>query len=132
MQKDSKTALIFCGVAVGLLVLFFALRNNDAATVATEGGAVNIENGTQVIDLAAKGGFTPSFVEATAGVPTELHVTTNGTYDCSSTLIIPSLGYQATLKPTGTETIPLSAAQAKGTLEGTCGMGMYKFSIAFK
>jgi plastocyanin domain-containing protein len=132
MQKDSKTALIFCGVAVGMLVLFFALRNNNPSTVATGNEVISNENGTQIIELAAKGGFTPSFVEAKAGVPTELRVATNGTYDCSSTLVIPSLGYQATLKPTGTEAIPLTAAQAKGTLEGTCGMGMYKFQIAFK
>ncbi len=132
MQKDSKTALIFCGAAVGLLVLFFALRNDGSSTVATDNGSVSTENGTQVIDLAAKGGYTPSFVEAKAGVPTELRVATNGTYDCSSSLIIPSLGYQAMLKPTGTETIALTAAQAQGTLEGTCGMGMYRFEIAFK
>lgn len=131
MQKDSKTALMFGGIAVLLLIVFLSVRNNGASSVATTSGAVSMESGTQVIDIAAKGGFTPSSVEAKAGVPTELRVSTNGTYDCSSTLIIPSIGYQATLKPTGTESIALTAAQAKGTLEGTCGMGMYKFEIAF-
>ena len=132
MQKDTKTALVLCGVAVGFLVLFVAVRNGNKPTLATENTSVNIVNGVQIIDLSAKGGFSPPYIEATAGLPTELRVATNGTYDCSSTLVIPSLNYQKTLEPTGVETIQLSASQAQGTLDGTCGMGMYDFEIAFK
>lgn len=91
-----------------------------------------MENGIQIITLTAKGGFSPQSVEAQSGVPTELRVMTNGTYDCSSTLIIPALGYDEILKPTGTEVIAISADQAQGNLDGTCGMGMYNFEIAFK
>ena len=131
MQKDTKTALIFGGLAVSLLVVFVMVQNNDADSVAPETTGVSIENGTQIITLTAKGGFSPSSIVATAGLPTELRVATNGTYDCSSVIVIPELGYQQTLQPTGTETIQLSAAQAQGTLEGTCGMGMYDFEITF-
>lgn len=132
MQKDTKTALVLCGVAVGFLVLFVVVRNGNKPTLATENASVNIVKGVQIIDLAAKGGFSPPYIEATAGLPTELRVATNGTYDCSSTLVIPSLNYQKTLEPTGVETIQLNASQAQGTLDGTCGMGMYDFEIAFK
>ncbi len=131
MQKDTKTALIFGGLAVSVLVIFVIVRNNNLVSVVPENAGVSIENGTQIINLAAKGGFSPSSIVATAGLPTELRVATNGTYDCSSIIVIPELGYQQTLQPTGIETIRLSADQAQGTLEGTCGMGMYDFEIAF-
>jgi Cu+-exporting ATPase len=133
MQKDSKTALGFVGVLVGLILISIAIRTGGQNTSsANTPASVSIENGVQIIDLSAKGGFTPSYIEAKAGIPTELRVATNGTYDCSSSLLIPSLGYRKNLKPTGTETISITEAQAQGTLNGTCGMGMYKFKIAFK
>ena len=130
MQKDTKTALIFCGVFVGLFVFGFILRGNVGG-VSTAGGS-GVENGRQIIDIAAKGGYTPNVIEAQAGIPTDLRVFTNGTYDCSSSIVIPSLGYQEMLQATGTETISLTAEQAQGTLEGMCSMGMYRFEIAFK
>lgn len=130
MQKDTRTALLFCGVFVGLLVLTVALRTNMSGGTVT--GEAIVENGRQTIDIAAKGGYTPNYIEAKAGVPTDLRVLTNGTYDCSSSILIPSLGYQKMLEATGVETVSLTAEQAQGTLEGTCGMGMYRFQIAFK
>lgn len=118
---------------MGLLVLSFALKNNHVADGGTDGnGAVSMHNGVQIVDLTAKGGYSPNYIEATAGVPTELRVTTSGTFDCSSSLVIPSLGYQKILEPTGVALIAISADKAQGTLEGTCGMGMYDFAIAFK
>jgi plastocyanin domain-containing protein len=133
MQKDSKVALIFCGAIVGLLVLSFALKSNNAATVVTDdNSAVSMQDGVQVIDLTAKGGYTPKFVEAKAGVATELRVATQGTFDCSASLVILELDYDSILEPTGVETIAIAANKAQGTLEGTCGMGMYDFEIAFK
>ncbi len=129
MQKDTKIATGFGFGIVGLLVLsvIFAGRGdrNDTAEV-------GVENGVQIVEIAAKGGFNPSQIEAQAGLATEIRFTTNGTYDCSSTVVIPSLGYEATLAPTGTEKLLLSAVQATGTLKGTCGMGMYNFEIDFQ
>lgn len=129
MQKDTKVAMIFTGILIGLVVISFVLRGNMSKS---DAGSVVMENGRQVIDIAAKGGYSPRFVEAKAGVPTDLRVLTNGTYDCSSSIAIPSLGYQKLLPATGTETISLTAEQAQGTLKGTCSMGMYRFEIAFK
>ncbi len=131
MQKDTKTAIAFSGILIGLLVAFAALRGVNAPSTSST-VAVSIENGTQIIDLSAKGGFSPAYIEAAAGLPTELRVSTNGTYDCSSTIVIPSLSYAKTLPPTGVEKIQLDASQAQGVLDGTCGMGMYSFKIAFK
>ncbi len=133
MQKDTKIAAGICAAIVGLLVIsqIFVRGGNDSVqSSGTE--SIVIENGVQVITIAAKGGYSPQSIQAQAGVPTELHVTTNGTYDCSSALVIPSLGYNELLQPTGTEIISISADQARGILDGTCGMGMYSFEVAFK
>jgi plastocyanin domain-containing protein len=91
-----------------------------------------ITDGKQIIDITAKGGYTPRVVVAKAGMPTTLRVATSGTFDCSSSIVIPKLGYQKFLKPTGTEDIAISAEQAQGTLQGTCSMGMYNFQIKFQ
>jgi plastocyanin domain-containing protein len=133
MQKDTKIAAGICAVIVGLLIVSQVFMSGGSGAVQNDlAGPVVIENGVQIITIAAKGGFSPQSIEAQSGIPTELRVMTNGTYDCSSTLIIPALGYDEILQPTGTETITLSADQAQGTLDGTCGMGMYNFEIAFK
>lgn len=115
---------------MSLVAVFFVAKNSSTPPTANS-SVVGVENGVQTIDLTAKGGFAPSRIEAQAGIPTTLRVTTNGTYDCSSTLVIPALNYQANLEPTGVELINLTSEQAQGTLKGMCGMGMYRFEIAF-
>jgi plastocyanin domain-containing protein len=133
MQKDTKIAAGICAVIVGLLIVSQVFMRGDNGSAQSDStGPVVMENGIQVIAIAAKGGYSPQSIQAQSGVPTELRVTTNGTYDCSSTLVIPALGYDGNLKATGTEIITISADQAQGTLDGTCGMGMYNFEIAFK
>jgi plastocyanin domain-containing protein len=94
--------------------------------------AVSVANGTQYIDITAKGGYSPRVVTAKAGMPTVLRVTTNGTFDCSASLVIPKLSYQKFLKSSGTEDITISPEQARGTLQGLCAMGMYNFRITFE
>lgn len=87
---------------------------------------------TQFVDITAKGGYSPRVVIAKAGVPTVLRVTTNGTFDCSASVVIPKLSYQKFLQPSGIEDIAISAEQATGTLQGLCAMGMYNFQIKFQ
>lgn len=131
MQKDLKIAAGICVSTLMLLCLSWVLPFDDKTSVDQQVSAVSVEGGVQVITIAAKGGFSPQHIVAQSGLPTELHVITNGTYDCSSTLVIPSLAYDNTLQPTGTEIISLSPEQATGILNGTCGMGMYSFDVAF-
>jgi plastocyanin domain-containing protein len=130
MQTDSRKALVLGIIAMSLVAVFFVAKNSSTPPT-TDLSVVSMEGEMQFIDLTAKGGFSPSRVEAQAGVPTTLRVTTNGTYDCSSTLVIPALNYQANLEPTGVELINLTSEQAQGTLKGMCSMGMYRFEIAF-
>ncbi|MFA7309733.1 MAG: cupredoxin domain-containing protein [Candidatus Paceibacterota bacterium] len=125
------------GVAIAILVsalilggIFYwgASRSNS---IENNVAAVSIESGTQIITISAKGGYSPRVVEATKGVPTILRMKTNGTFDCSASLVIPKLSYQKFLPSSGTEEIPISAEQAQGTMQGLCSMGMYNFQIRF-
>lgn len=92
---------------------------------------VSMEGEMQVIEIDAKGGYSPKISTAKAGVPTVLRLKTNGTYDCSSAVSVPALGFQKTLEATGVTDIEVSPQLAQGTLEGVCAMGMYNFSVKF-
>ena len=115
---------------IGIVVL---LRVNnqgkDVSSVAVSN--VTIEGGKQVVTIRAKGGYLPKQSVAKAGMPTVLRFDTNGTFDCSSSLRISSLNITKTLPQTGSTDIDLGTAKA-GTLQGTCGMGMYPFEVTFQ
>lgn len=94
--------------------------------------AVSFVDGKQIIDLSAKEGYSPRIISAKAGVPTVLRVSTDRTFDCSASLVIPKLSYQKLLQSSGVEEITISADQAQGNLQGLCSMGMYGFQIQFQ
>ena len=94
------------------------------------GSNVSISGTQQVITITAKGGYQPRNSMAKSGVPTILRFNTSGTFDCSSSIRIPSLGIVKMLPPSGSTDIDLGV-QPVGTLRGSCGMGMYPFSINF-
>lgn len=126
-----SVALAISATVIGLAFWVVSIRPNVGSESAPPPTAV-IVDGTQIIDITAKGGYSPRIVRAKAGVPTVLRVTTNGTFDCSASMVIPKLSYQKFLKPSGTEDIAISAEQAIGTLQGLCAMGMYNFQIKFQ
>jgi len=91
---------------------------------------VSVENSVQIIQIWAKGGYQPRVSTAKAGLPTILRFNTNGTFDCSASVRIPSLNISQFLATTGSTDINLGSPQS-GKLQGTCGMGMYPFEINF-
>lgn len=123
-------------ISISALTILWALwvvstRSNtpvDTPSVPT----ATVIDGTQIIDITAKGGYSPRVVTAKAGVPTLLRFATRGTFDCSASVVIPSLSYQKFLPPSGIEEVPIPAEQATGTLRGLCAMGMYNFEIQFQ
>lgn len=123
-------ALAISTVAIGWAFWFVSLKPNAEAVVAPPTAV--IADGKQIIDISAKGGYSPRVVVAKAGVPTVLRITTSGTFDCSASVVVPKLSYQKFLQPSAIEEIPISAEQAQGTLQGLCAMGMYNFQIQFK
>ncbi len=130
MKNDTKMALGF-GVLIVALLFAGTFVSNRSPEQEIGGNGVSIENGVQVIDIAVKGGYSPNRIEAKAGVPTQIRFATNGTYDCSSVVAIPALGFQESLPATGTRVVTLGADQATGVLKGQCGMGMYNFQVSF-
>lgn len=133
----NKTASIIITLAlvVGIGVIFVSGSKSNNA-IKTTSSAVTAQNseitdGVQYITIDAKGGYSPKLSNAKAGIPTKLIVKTNGTYDCSSSLVIKSLGYQKILQQTGEEVIDIGTPKAGEPLQGVCGMGMYNFVVNF-
>jgi Cu+-exporting ATPase len=131
MNKSVIISLVISIVLIGWAFWLVSSKPSTDTEVATAPTAV-IVDGTQVIDITAKGGYSPRVVTAKAGVPTVLRMNTKGTFDCSASLVIPKLSYQKFLQPTAIEEIPITAEQAQGTLQGLCSMGMYNFQIKFE
>lgn len=92
---------------------------------------VVVTDGRQIITIKAKGGFSPQTTTVKGGMPTVLRFETDGTYDCSSTVRIPGLGISETLPASGETDVVVGALKA-GVINGTCGMGMYRFRIDVK
>ncbi|MFA6278542.1 MAG: cupredoxin domain-containing protein [Candidatus Paceibacterota bacterium] len=132
MNKQLFISLVFCALIIGGAVWLVSARPNAGAGPVATSPTATTTDGKQIIDITAKGGYSPRQVNAKAGIPTIVRVTTNGTFDCSASLVIPKLSYQKFLKPSGTEEISLTADQAQGTLQGLCAMGMYNFKIIFQ
>lgn len=92
---------------------------------------VSIIDGKQIIDIKAKGGFYPKKSTAKSSVPTILRINTDGTFDCSSVVRIPSMNISKNLPQSGVTDIDLGSPK-EGVVYGTCGMGMYPFEIDFQ
>jgi uncharacterized protein len=130
----NKTALsiITLGLIIGIVIIFLSDSSNDKENIPTQPGQnVEIRDGVQYITIEAKVGYSPQVSSAQADIPTKLIVKTNGTYDCSSALVIRSLGYQKILSQTGEEVIDIGTYKSGLSLQGTCSMGMYNFVINF-
>lgn len=117
--------------------IFFgkAKNNNDSNSDINSEQNVNnvsIVDGKQIIEIRAKGGYSPRTTTAKADIPTVIKIDTKATFDCSSALVIPSLSYRKNLPLTGETLIDLPPQKAGSKLQGLCAMGMYNFLINFE
>ena len=128
MNKNTLIALSL-GIFLIVLAAWYAGRDSSPNGNPPIPASVSVVNGVQIIEILARGGYTPRRIEAQAGIPTVLKVRTQNTFDCSASLVIPRLNYRKMLSPLGTEEIQISAEKAQGTLKGLCSMGMYGFEI---
>jgi len=129
-MKSTTIVIIVVGILVGGIFILSKgspNTNNNASSI----GNVSVINGKQLVQLNAKGGYQPRVSTATAGLPTVLRFNTNGTFDCSSSIRIPSMGVSKILPASGVTDIDLGVPK-EGTLQGSCGMGMYPFEINFQ
>lgn len=127
----NKTASIIITLslvlAVGIIFVGGSETKNSGRAVENS----EIRDGVQYITIDAKGGYSPRISTAKAGIPTKLIVQTNGTYDCSASLVVRDANFQQILPQTGKTEIDIGIKNAADTVQGVCGMGMYSFQINF-
>ncbi|MFA7252538.1 MAG: sulfite exporter TauE/SafE family protein [Candidatus Paceibacterota bacterium] len=137
---NSKVNSVIFLKTAGLVIIFFALFNLYYALGGAsyfnvqskaESNNVSFINNEQIVELKAKGGYQPRKSVAQAGLPTIIRFETSGTFDCSSSVKIPSLNINKFLPQTGTTDINIGVPEI-GLFKGSCGMGMYPFEIDFR
>jgi plastocyanin domain-containing protein len=129
MKKNTIISIIISIALIGGTLYLVSNKPSSGGEV-TDSQNVEIRDGIQYVTINAKGGYSPRVSNAEANIPTKLIVKTDGTYDCSSSLVIRSINYQKILPQIGEEVIDLGTPQT-GTFQGTCSMGMYNFVINF-
>lgn len=126
----TTTVIIIIGALIAIAIVLFG-GTERVSTDKTPVQNVRMVDGVQIVDIRAKGGYTPRVSTAQAGIPTVVRFTTKSTFDCSASVRIPSLGISEILPNTGTKEFDLGTPTV-GTLSGSCGMGMYPFEINFQ
>lgn len=120
------------GVAILILGYFMVQIANPEVTSETTPSDpisnVSIVDGKQIVEINAKGGYTPRLSTVKSGIPTVIRFNTKGTFDCSSVVSIPSKNINEVLPPSGVTEVAVGALEP-GTLDGSCGMGMYPFEL---
>ncbi len=131
MNKIITGLIILTVVAIGGIVML--LRNGGAETPVATGNQANVTtvDGKQIIQINAKGGYAPRVTVAKANMPTVINVQTNGTFDCSSALTVPAVGFRKMLPSSGITPIEIPPQQPGTTIKGVCSMGMYNFAVNF-
>ena len=135
-------AIIVTGLLIGGVIMLSGggnggggsgtgINNGAGAGNGNGGGNVSIVDGKQIIEINVKGGYRPGKSVAKAGIPTVIRFKTESTFDCSSFIRIPSLNVSQALPQTGSTDIAVGSPTA-GALQGTCGMGMYRFEVDFQ
>lgn len=129
-MNSTTISILVAVVLIGGAMFLTRERSDSDDGVNVPAHNVSVVDGKQIIEIRAKGGYQPRKSVAKAGMPTILRFDTSGTFDCSSSVRIPSLDISKILPQTGTTDIEIGVAKV-GTLHGTCGMGMYPFEVAF-
>jgi len=130
-MRLAAISILIVAVLIGGASMLVGGNKNTNDTGSQNTNNVSIVGDTQIITIGAKGGYSPHVTSAKAGIPTVIKVATNGTFDCSSALTIPSIGYSNYLPPSGETAINVPPQQAGTSMKGLCAMGMYNFSVNF-
>lgn len=126
-----KGIIISIIIAVLLFLGAMMLSSKQSPSADIPANNVSVIDGKQIIEIKAKGGYQPRTSVGKAGIPTVIRFNTDGTFDCSASVRIPSLNISKILPQSGSVDIDINTPQV-GILRGTCGMGMYPFAIDFQ
>jgi plastocyanin domain-containing protein len=130
-MKGILIAIVVSAVLIGGAVVLSNSNGRAPVEQAVKENNVSIVDGVQIVEIDAKGGYLPRKSIAKAGVPTVIRFNTTATFDCSSSVRIPSMDISKLLPQTGSTDIDVGV-QDVGPLEGSCGMGMYPFEVVFE
>ncbi len=130
-MKSTFISIILAAALIGGAIMLSQSKPISSDDNSVPVNNVTIVDGKQIIEIRAKGGYQPRTSIAKAGIPTILRFNTSGTFDCSSSIRIPSMNISKILPQSGSTDIDLGT-QESSTLQGTCGMGMYPFEIDFQ
>lgn len=132
-----KEIIVSISIAVLLILLAIIFSSSSSNGVNTSDASkndnannVSIIDGKQIIQINARGGYQPRKSTAKANMPTVIRFNTLNTFDCSSSIRIPSMNIFKNLPQNGSTDIDIGIQKA-GKLNGSCGMGMYPFEIQF-
>ena len=125
-------SVLLAVIIIGGAIIIAGNRNDANGTGTQIVNNVSVVGGKQIIEINAKGGYAPRITKAKANMPTIIKVDTRGTFDCSSALSIPSLGYRKNLPSSGETLIDVPPQKSGSTIRGICAMGMYSFQINFE
>lgn len=127
MNRSTVLSIIF-----SLLIIAGAIFLTGGGEVVTDGSVeTTVVGDRQYIDMVAKGGYSPKVINAKADMPLTIKMKTANTFDCSAFVVIPAISYRGTLNLDGTTEIPIPAQKSGTTIAGSCGMGMYGFTVNF-
>lgn len=132
MNNRTKIIALLVLVAGVVVSVFVVMRpSGTAALQVADAPRARREGNMQIIELTAKGGYSPRVIAAHAGIPSTLRVRTQSTFDCSSAFTVPALHIRAMLPPTGVTEFTIPAQDAGTELQMMCAMGMYRATIRF-
>ena len=127
-MKLTVIAILLVAILVSATIILSVGENNMNEWMENN---VSIVDGKQTITIDARGGYFPRATRAQANRATVLNVRTKGTFDCSSILVIPKLGFRSNLPLKGETLINIPPQIAGSIVKGSCAMGMYNFAIKF-
>lgn len=130
-MKTTIISIVAVIVLIGGALVLTRGNSQDSSVPAAKANNVTVVDGKQIIEIQAKGGYLPRKSIAKAGISTVLRFETKGTFDCSSSMRIPSMGISKILPQSGITDVDIGTQQI-ATLQGTCGMGMYPFEVEFQ
>ena len=128
-----KAAYSFLAILVFIFILI-SMSSSNLTLTSSNGDIkddITMEGDKQILSINVRGGYTPSIINARAGIPGILRMTTANSFDCSTAVVISKLNYRNNLPYTGITDIAIPSQTIGSTIEGVCSMGMYRFKITF-
>jgi plastocyanin domain-containing protein len=117
-MKANTIIILITGLVIAGFIVMLVITKRTSLEQTQNVNNVSVVDGKQFIEISAKGGYLPRKSVAQAGIPTIIRFKTRGTFDCSSSIRIPSMNISKVLPNTGSTDIDLGTlTQTSGTPE---------------